>query len=166
MSLVNKSNELKDGKQTDEAYHQNTKVRALEGMGSRKARLTVKEAKRMVEKMMDEKDPAPNPRTPTDRVKLAESARMMDETMKKLKEVKETKKKKKYESLSISQSDAGKILKKLEKPFEALMKELRSAIRDKKMNDEFSDEMESLDNALEDFSADVLARLEMAKNGE
>lgn len=163
-SLVDKINELKEP--VDEARNQNTKIRQLEGMGSRKARLTVKEAKRMVERMMDPKVKGPSPKTEDDKRKLMESCRMMDSVMEKLYEVKDSRKKKQYENLSMSQSDAAKYLKKLEKPFEVFEKVLRAMSRDKAMHDEFSQEMEVLDNALEEFSSEVLARLEMAKNGE
>lgn len=90
---------LKDQKieieSTNEAMHQNTKVRQLEGSGSRKARLTIKEAKKMVENMLDIKNAAPNPKSDADMVLLKESSYMMDEVMKKLKPVKEVKNKKK-----------------------------------------------------------------------
>lgn len=77
-----------------EAKHQNTKVRqTYEKAGSRKARLTVKEAKRMCEQMLDRKHPSPNPKGDVDRVYLKEACAIMTEAMSKLKTVKETKKK-------------------------------------------------------------------------
>ncbi len=80
-----------------EGIHQNTKVRQLEGMGSRKARLTVKESAKMIERMLDEKDPSPNPKSEADKMLLMESKKFLEGAMIRLKAVKETRKKKKYE---------------------------------------------------------------------
>lgn len=78
----------------DEAQHQNMKVRqTYEKMGSRKARLTVKEASRMIECMLNEKHDSPNPKTETDAVLLKEASHILSEGMKKLKIVKESSKK-------------------------------------------------------------------------
>lgn len=82
---------MKLAKQVLEAMHHNTKVRQLEGAGSRKVRLTVKEAKRMAENMLDKSNAAPNPKSETDRVALMECTHMLGEAMKKLKIVKEVK---------------------------------------------------------------------------
>jgi len=79
-----------------EAKHHNTKVRQLEGNGSRKIRLTLKESKRMVDKMLNPKDPAPNPRGDVDKIALKECNQLLEQAMVRLKSVKETKKKKKY----------------------------------------------------------------------
>ena len=77
-----------------EAKHQNTKVRTTyETAGSRKARLTIKEAKRMCEQMLNKNHSAPNPAGEVDTVLLKEANAIMDVAMSKLKAVKETKKK-------------------------------------------------------------------------
>ena len=80
----------------NEASHFNTKVRQLEGSGSRKIRLALKETKRMIDNMLDKKHSSPNPKTDIDRMALKESKTLLDQTMIRLKEVKETKGKKRY----------------------------------------------------------------------
>lgn len=87
---------MKIAKKILEAKHHNTKVRQLEGIGSRKIRLTLKESKRMISNMLNKSDPSPNPKGDLDRIALDESMRLLDQTMIRLKEVKETKNKKKY----------------------------------------------------------------------
>jgi len=77
-----------------EAKHFNTKVRDLGGVGSRKIRLSLKEAKRMVENMLDTNHPSPNPRSESDKRLLQESSVLLKQSMDRLKDVKETKRKK------------------------------------------------------------------------
>jgi hypothetical protein len=74
-----------------EAKHFNTKVRQLEGMGSRKIRLTLKESKRMIESMMDPSKKSPNPKGDLDKIALQESMQLLDQAMIRLKSVKEKK---------------------------------------------------------------------------
>ena len=78
-----------------EAKHFNTKVRQLEGLGSRKIRLTLKESKRMIENMMNPEDASPNPKNDLDKMALKESVQLLEQAMIRLKAVKETKHKRK-----------------------------------------------------------------------
>ncbi len=83
--------ELKE-KEIEEGRHQNTKVRdTYDISGSRKARLTIKEAERMIDRILDLKDPSPGPKTEADRVKLLEAKQMAKVCQEKLKEVQECK---------------------------------------------------------------------------
>jgi len=75
----------------DEALHFNTKVRALEGMGSRKIRLAVKEAKRMVEQMMDPKSQTPNPKDEESMRLLSDAKFLLNQSETRLKQVREKK---------------------------------------------------------------------------
>lgn len=77
-----------------EGKHFNTKVRALEGVGSRKIRLAIKEAKKMAENMMNKNHNSPDPKSSIDANYLKEACGLMDHTMERLKIVKETKSKK------------------------------------------------------------------------
>lgn len=83
-----KGAEIEEGRQ-----FQSTKVRNVtEGFGSRKARLTIKEACNMMEKLASEKTGAPYPRNEADMVLLKEAKAIATESMKKLKMVKESRK--------------------------------------------------------------------------
>ena len=76
----------------DEGSHQNTKVRTTyEGANSKKARLTIKEAERMIDRVLNIKDPSPGPKTPSDKVKLQEAKQMAKLCQEKLKDVMESK---------------------------------------------------------------------------
>ena len=94
MKLANKI--LEQLKKTDEgSKHFNTKVRALEGVGSRKIRLAVKETKRMVECMLDPSHSAPNPLNSESEKYLEETKVLLKQSMDRLKDVKESKNRKK-----------------------------------------------------------------------
>jgi len=78
----------------DEAQHYNTKIRQLEGAGSRKIRLGVKQCVEMSERMLNPNNNYPNPADELGRIALLEGIQMMNMTMKKLKSVKDKKGKK------------------------------------------------------------------------
>ena len=82
-------------KVVNEAKHFNTKVRQLEGLGSRQIRLALKESSRMIENMLNPNNDAPNPKSEVDRVALLESTKLLEQAIVRLKSVKETRRKKK-----------------------------------------------------------------------
>lgn len=84
--------EYKSGK-LFEALHLRTKVRGTyENMNTNKARLLIREAAFMADKLLDREHPSPNPASDVDRVHLTEARHGMNLVMEKLKKVKESKK--------------------------------------------------------------------------
>lgn len=75
----------------EEGKHFNTKVRALEGKGSRSIRLAVKEAKKMVENMLDPKNSSPNPKDDKSMELLSDAKFLLNQSETRLKEVREAK---------------------------------------------------------------------------
>ena len=77
-----------------EVKHQNMKVRDVtEKLGTRKARLTIKEAARMLKKVGDLNGKAPFPKTESDHVAIKEAIHMCEQTMKRILSIKESRKK-------------------------------------------------------------------------
>lgn len=75
-----------------EGMHQNTKVRGTyENAGSRKIRLTIKEAARMCENFMNPDHCSPNPKDADSMQLMVDAKYYLEESMKKIKKVKDKK---------------------------------------------------------------------------
>jgi len=83
---------------TDEGMHYSTKVRQVEGSyGTRKAKMAVREAKRMVEELLDINHPSPNPVNDDSKQLLLDSVNCLSDAHDKIAEAKVAKRIRKEE---------------------------------------------------------------------
>ena len=73
----------------DEGMHYSTKIRQVEGSnGTRKARMAIREAKRLVENFLDTNHPSPNPASDDDKQLLLDSVEDLSSAIQKVSEAK------------------------------------------------------------------------------
>ena len=85
-----------DGIELIEGMHYGTKIRQVEGsQGTRKAKMAIREAKRLVENLLDPNHPSPNPVSDQDKQLLLDSSHNLDSAITKVSEAKVAKRVKK-----------------------------------------------------------------------
>ena len=99
----------KDNLNLPEGMHYGTKIRQVEGsQGTRKAKMAIREAKRLVEQLLDPNHPSPNPVADTDKQLLLDSQQNLSSAMTKVSEARVARRAKKNEA-----SDESSPLEKL-----------------------------------------------------